>query len=576
MSIGSYAKQENAVAAIRVSSLKQGLQGDSPEAQKEQIDQFAKSHNINIKKYFVFMESASKEEQPVQEAIDYCKNPKNDIQLVLIKSIDRFTRGGSYFYDLMKMQLVKYGVKLVDLYGIIGNQQVNTLEHLGIEFPWSVYSPTKKAEILEAERAKDEIRDILSRMIGAEIRYVRMGYRVRPAPYGYENAKVETSHGKRVILKPHPEEAKYIIKMFELRARGDLNDHEIVEEVNKLGYKSRIHYKRNPQERLQIIGQTGRKKLNLKRFWEYIKKPIYAGVNDEKWTQNEPVKTKFDGLVSIELFNQANRGKVVLSEEEDGIKIYKNKPPEWRTVKKIKNPDFPYKKYVLCSECRSPLYGSASTGRGGKKYAAYHCNKNHESFRIPVEDFNETVEDFIRHLKITEEGIQRFKKYILSQWDDRIAKGKQDIENIEEKIKQLEEQKTLIGEKIAILVSEEAIRIIEKKLTEISVQIKDLQDLKAKREDKKINMEIVAEIIGYFLENLEFIALGGADPIKNAAFFGLIFEVTPTYQDLISRTAKLAPYIKLIEDLDGDQVRNCEPTGARTRNQKIKSLLLYH
>lgn len=37
---------------------------------------------------------------------------------------------------------------------------------------------SKKSEILEAERAKDEIRDILSRMIGAEIRYVRMGYRV--------------------------------------------------------------------------------------------------------------------------------------------------------------------------------------------------------------------------------------------------------------------------------------------------------------------------------------------------------------------------------------------------------------
>lgn len=37
------------------------------------------------------MESAPKE-QPVQEAIDYCKNPKNNIQLFIIKSIDRFAR----------------------------------------------------------------------------------------------------------------------------------------------------------------------------------------------------------------------------------------------------------------------------------------------------------------------------------------------------------------------------------------------------------------------------------------------------------------------------------------------------
>ena len=60
--------QANAVAAIRISSLKQGLQGDSPEAQKEQIERFASMRNIKIKKFFIFMESASKEEQPVQEA----------------------------------------------------------------------------------------------------------------------------------------------------------------------------------------------------------------------------------------------------------------------------------------------------------------------------------------------------------------------------------------------------------------------------------------------------------------------------------------------------------------------------
>ena len=52
--------KENAVAAIRISSVKQGLQGDSPEHQKEQIERFAKAHNINIKKFFIFMESASK------------------------------------------------------------------------------------------------------------------------------------------------------------------------------------------------------------------------------------------------------------------------------------------------------------------------------------------------------------------------------------------------------------------------------------------------------------------------------------------------------------------------------------
>lgn len=124
----------NAVAAIRVSTTKQGTQGDSPDAQQEQIQRYADNHNLGIKKFFVFLESASKEQQPMQEAIDYCKNPKNNVQTFIIKSIDRFTRGGSYSYDHLKIQLEKYEVQLVDIYGVIGSQKVNTLEHLGVSY----------------------------------------------------------------------------------------------------------------------------------------------------------------------------------------------------------------------------------------------------------------------------------------------------------------------------------------------------------------------------------------------------------------------------------------------------------
>jgi len=287
-------KIENAVAAIRVSSVRQGTQGDSPEAQKEQIELFAKSHNIHIKKFFIFLESASKDEQPVQEAIDYCKTKKNDIQLFIIKSIDRFTRGGSYLYEELKMQLDKNHVKLIDIYGVIGTQQINTLEHLGIEFKWSVYSPTKKAEMLEAERAKDEMRDIMSRMIGAEIRYSRMGYWVRKPPMGFMNEKVETANGRRTILKPEPTESRWIIKMFELRCRGTLTDHQIVEEINNLGFKTRIARIRDPHDRTKIIREKGGGELTLKRFWGYLKNPIYAGINFISWTKDNIFRTGQD------------------------------------------------------------------------------------------------------------------------------------------------------------------------------------------------------------------------------------------------------------------------------------------
>ena len=320
----------NAIAAIRVSSVKQGLQGDSPEDQKQQIERFAKARNIRIKKFFVFLESASKEEQPIQEAIDYCKDGKNDIQLFIIKSIDRFTRGGSYSYDHLKMQLDRSGVNLVDIYGVIGTQKVNTLDHLGVEYSWSTYNPTKKAEMLEAERAKDEMRDIMTRMLGAEIRYVRMGYSVRQPPFGYKNEKIETEHGKRNIYVPHEVESKWIRKMFRMRAKGNMSDKEIVDRLNGLGFKTRKLYKRDPNNKTRIVGQRGEKKLTVKQFDRYIKKPIYAGVNTEKWTNGVPVDCKFMGLVSIELFNKANRGRLTIKKKNGNV-------GEMRTKAKISN-----------------------------------------------------------------------------------------------------------------------------------------------------------------------------------------------------------------------------------------------
>ena len=302
-----------AVAAIRVSSVKQGTEGDSPEAQKEQLERYVSLHGINLKETFTFMESASKDAQPMQAAIDYCKDPKNNVQLFIIKSIDRFTRGGSYSYDYLKMQLDGCGVRLVDIYGVIGSGTVNTLDHLGVEYKWSVYSPTKKAEILEAERAKDEIRDIMSRMIGAQIRYARMGYWVRRPLYGFNNEHVETADGKRCILVPDAEEAPYIKKIFELRIQSTMDDDEIIDEINRLGYKSRVRVVRDPKDRSKIVERIGGELLSVKVLRSILENPVYAGVNPEKWTQDKPVKCKFNGLVSMAEFNQANRGKPHIS-----------------------------------------------------------------------------------------------------------------------------------------------------------------------------------------------------------------------------------------------------------------------
>lgn len=555
----NFLKSENAVAAIRVSSTKQGTDGDSPEAQREQIERFAQNHNINIKKFFVFMESASKKEQPMQEAVNYCKSPKNDIQLFIIKSIDRFTRGGSYSYDDLKMQLERYGVKLVDIYGVISQHKVNTLEHLGISFDWSVYSPTKKAEILEAERAKDELRDIMSRMIGAEIRYARMGYWVREAPMGYITEKIETSNGKRCILKPHPVEAKWFIKMFELRCRGTMSDHTIVKQINKMGFKTRIDYVRDPKDRTKIIRRHGGNPFNIKGLWRYLQNPIYAGISADKWTEGQRVRGKWEGLVSIETFNKANKGKIFIVEEGNGVKIYKKQPPEYLLKKGVRNPDFPYKKVIMCPTCERPLLGSASRGRLGKYYPAYHCDKRGHNFRVSKEALESVVSKFIQNIELAPGYPEELTKCVVTEWDKRQAELSKDVINYDERITQLKTQAQMTVDKLKYLTSEVAIKYMEQELVKIEEEIGQLAIEKEKADQEKpTDARMVMAYIEYFLKHMDELLLKEdeeKDPVFRANCFGVLFDQAPTYQELNdltnqkieSGTPKLAHCIKLNE-----------------------------
>ncbi len=556
----------NAVAAIRVSSLKQGLQGDSPEAQREQIERFAFNKGINIKKFFVFIESASKDEQPVQEAIDFCKKKSNDVQLFIIKSIDRFTRGGSYLYDHLKLQLQQNKVKLIDIYGIIGNEDVNTLEHLDISYKWSVYNPTQKSEIMEAERAKDEMRDIMTRMIGAEIRYVRMGYRVRQAPYGYMNQKIETPHGKRVILKAHPKESIFIKKMFKLRCQGNLNDEEIVNQLNKLGFRTRTSYRRDPHDRTKIIGEIGNKPLCVKQLQRLICKPVYAGVNLEKWTGKQGIKANFKGLVSIKTFNQANKGKCTIINRQGELIYSKEKLPTWKTVKKINNPDFPYKRVVMCPHCHKPLYGSASRGKLGKYYPAYHCNKRGHYFRVPVGEFNDTIEDFVRGLDFNKEYIKNLQKLVMKEWNKRIETQLNDETLINGKINEIKNSIKLNMDKIKYLSSATTIKYIEEEVESDQEKIRLLEQekLNTSKFKKGINMTEVMEYVTYFLEHLEELLIDTLNPLKRAAFFNLIFDTAPTYSDLTSGTPNLVRYLTLKPAFQNASYPSGDPTGTRT------------
>ncbi len=561
----------HAVALIRVSSKKQGLQGDSPEDQLEQIVLKAESLNASLKETFTFMESASGELQPSQAAIDYCKNPKNKIKYCIVKSIDRFTRGGVGPYSDLKSQLEKAGVSLIDCHGVISEYKVNTLAHLGVEYKWSVYNPSFQNEILTAERFKDEIRDIQTRMLGAAIRYIRLGFWRSTTPPGYTSERIETEeHGKRYILKPHPIESPWFIRMFELTALGSFTKQKVVDEVNKMGFRTRQKKHRDKHNGNKVVALYGNNKLTIKKLTQYIQNPIYCGVNTEKWTNGKPVRLYGGGLISIELWNKANLGRAFIEDNHGLITIHKGNPPSWRITKNKFNPMYAYKQYVLCSICKKPLMGSASTGKLGKKHPAYHCSRNHKSFRIKLRDFNAEIKDFCSNIKFTDKFIADFEASFLENWELRIGQIEKTDNGRQARIAELQIQIDQISKNCEILTNQTMLKSMQERVSELEGEIEQLKvdEFKEKQQkDEVVNVsrDDVLRSLRKFMEHPENMLLGHKNPLKNAAVFGIIFDEKPTYEDLINGTPRLAGLFKLNEMYHKNKSISCGTDGNRTR-----------
>ncbi|HCH59035.1 MAG TPA: hypothetical protein DEV73_00295, partial [Candidatus Zambryskibacteria bacterium] len=97
-------------------------------------------------------------------------------------------------------------------------------------------------------------------------------------------------------------------------------------------------------------------------------------------------------------------------------------------------------------------------------------------------------------------------------------------------------------------------------LIKAEAEVHQLEEEKLKQAKivNTLNMNNVMEHIGYFLEHLEELLIDTANPLKRAAFFGLIFDSMPTYAELSSGTPKLAPYLGLKQYFGTDLVPMCE------------------
>lgn len=548
---------KNCVIYCRVSTAKQAQQGESLDEQERACRKIAEERGWQIvPNNQVFREpfSGRKDHRPVlDEIMKYIKDHPGQVDVFIIRVIDRITRGGSLAYETLKSSLARHGVELIDSYGIIQPSQ-NTLDHLGFEYDWSIFSPSETAEVVMANVGKTEVRNILTRLISREIELTQQGFKIRQPDDGFVNKKLFVEGKKKTIMVPDPKRARFFRKMFELRASGRYSDKEIVEQINALGFKTRIRNKWN-QAHDKVIGAIGGNPLTVKRLQEIIKRPVYCGVLCEKWTRYQPVNAQFDGLVSIETFNKANKGKVFIVENSDkSLQIlYDNSPIKVSTKHSRNNPLFPYKNVILCPECHKTFMGSSPRGKSGKRFPTYHCARNHRYIGFSKQKFENTIEDYILNLKFTENFLSTFEDAFLDRYRNRQKELAHYSSQVSRNISELEQEKEHAIDLLLKTRSATTRQGIEDRIEKLDMEIAKTHETRFDIEISENDIRTTIGFARFLMEHPERLLINPenkANLHQQQAIFGLLFDELPTFTEIRNGTPKLSLIFELSQQFN--------------------------
>ncbi len=527
---------KTAVIYCRVSSAKQYEQWDSPELQENACRVYCNQNGLKV--LAVYSEAFTGK---IRARPEYVKASQfaidNSVNYMVIFDLDRFSREWFAVYMSMKNELAKHNIILKDSKNLIGESRlvINNDGYDMSKYAWAKENPAEMTEMVYTAQAQIEWKKILQRTISQLIMLVQKGYWVRSAVIGFQNAKVKVDGKKRTVLAPDPIESVWMVRMFELRAEGIVSDEDIVEEVNRLWYRSWKHGI----------------ELTVKQMQAYVKKPIYAGILVEEWTNFKPVKAQFPWLVSIDTWNKANKGKYkLIMRSDDDIQLLDWKSTNFGPVavrRKKYDPELPYRNLIKSSELQWQfITWSRSRNKRGNLFAYYHPIRKKGSLgeNIAKKDFEETVDTFFQEIKLNPALRQIFldrldiifeakKSELLSQRNDMAKR----LKSIEDNMTGLQAKACAVDPSYSLILKNINDQLVtldkERQLLE-----QQLQDHEAKGFDSIENFQ---RFCLHFIEHLGELLSTSQNLEEKRIIFQFVFCEIPTYQDIINRTPKVYP-----------------------------------
>jgi DNA invertase Pin-like site-specific DNA recombinase len=496
----------------RVSSAEQ-VDGTSLDTQQAACRAYCEQQGITVERVFVERGESAKTTDRTEflAAIDYCKQAKKEISYFIVWKLDRFARQTTDHFKV-KAILSQYGVTLQSVTETIGDDpQGNLMETILAGF-------AQFDNDIRAQRSRNGM-----------LEKIRSGIWVWGAPYGY--CRIEKG-GNLVV---DTQAAPFIRLVFETFASSDHTYDTVAELMQRRGYFS----KKGKAPYRQLIAKV-------------VRNPLYCGVI-RIW--GEEHKGAFEPIVTPELFNKCQerfRDKVKLS------------------PRKARNPAFPLRRFVVCTACKAPLTGSASTGRHGKKYPYYHHQRQScpKASFIPRDKLEATFVDYLADITPTPKFEKSFKAIVMDVYDNRYKTLEDSRRRHDRELNKLKlARQRIFDAHTAGIYSDED--FIQQK-RDIEARIAKQQAVRPDAEAPTIDINTAVDFAFNLIRSAPE-SWPALDLPERERFQKLIFDGEITFDGEKFGTAKLSPIYALYRDFGHDLSTSVTPRG-RIWNRLIPEL----
>lgn len=436
---------ERAVAYIRVSELRQVVDGNSLVSQENLVRDYAERKGYEFAGLWIEEgETAKTADRPVlQRLLKDLASRKDRAQVLIIPKIDRFARYVED-YTALKAKLKRLSIRLESVGENLEDTPVGRFTEMVLA------SVAQFDNEIRAERCK-----------GGMLQAVREGRWVWKAPLGLRNVRIGNGGKKGGIgtIEPHPKEAALVRHAFERVAARDRHS-DVRRWLERQGLK-----------------------MTPSTFGTMLRNKAYVGLI-EAFGEVNRATPPFTPIIDANLFREVQislaGGREVRSYERD-------------------NPEFALRGTARC-ECGTYMWASWAHGQK-KRYPYFRCH-NCARVNIQRKDVNRAFIEELKTFLPHPDWIDERKKDAAVIWQLRQAEKPLRLADIDQALKEIESLSDALALKTARGVVPEA--TAKRQFDAFEVEKAELEKARQKYRTSSDTISAVVEFAAAFLTNLAY------------------------------------------------------------------------